>query len=322
MPHVTTSVEPPIEWMNVTAPTNARAVEWLTYYTRARNEWQVLLEDPRAADGGKRRERPLHEFLERNPSFVPGAAGFRNQTGHARGHHGPVQSLLFTEPRLAGAQAFRPDFMWITKDSAAVRPVLVEIEAPWKTWYLQGKTEVTAELKQAHGQLATWRTWLRGEGHEAVFKSTYNLAHRYEADGRGLRFRYILGYGRSGEFEPHLSVHGDQARFLREMRDELAAPDEELRTLDSFGPESSQLEDVITVKHTARGLEAVAVAPTFHTGHLMAEAAANIKGLKQAVERLAGVDHVTDERISFLKDRIDYLAARWRSDRDPQVVLR
>ena len=98
------------------------------------------------------------------------------------------------------------------------------------------------------------------------------------------------------------------------MRGELEAPDEELQTLDSFGPEVPQLEDVITVKRTAEGLEAVAVAPTFHTGHLMAEAAANIRGLKDAVERLAGVDHMTDERIQFLQTRIDFWAERWRSE--------
>lgn len=86
-------------------------------------EWRGLLDADPA-------EPEVQTFLERHPSLIPGATD--NIGPH--GHHGVCWGAVIKQPELPGLDRRVPDFMWVRRDTAAVRPILVEIEAPSKRW--------------------------------------------------------------------------------------------------------------------------------------------------------------------------------------------
>jgi len=63
------------------------ALSWEAYERDALNEWNKLISGQHADD-----ERMIHEFLEKNPSFVPGAFSFPTSG------HGPVFGGVFSKP--------------------------------------------------------------------------------------------------------------------------------------------------------------------------------------------------------------------------------
>jgi hypothetical protein len=102
-------------------------VPWEAYEQQVASAWRKLLASPEAAI-----EANLHHFLERHPCMLP---GFRSMTGHS-GHY-PYPGAVITEPKLPGLSTRRPDFCWIATDSVTITPVLIEIEAPQKRWFVQ-----------------------------------------------------------------------------------------------------------------------------------------------------------------------------------------
>src|SRR5690606_37232206 len=75
-------------------------------------------------------ERAVQKFLEQNPSMVPGA-----WTPGAGSGHGPLYDALISQPPLHGFNARVPDFMWLSHNSSAWFPAMIEIERPDKLVY-------------------------------------------------------------------------------------------------------------------------------------------------------------------------------------------
>jgi hypothetical protein len=62
--------------------------------------------------------------MELNPAFAPGADGLGDGT------HGSEGDLLYSQPPLPGIERPVPDFIWITRNSEDLIPVLIEIKTP------------------------------------------------------------------------------------------------------------------------------------------------------------------------------------------------
>ena len=180
------------------------------------DRWQALLDCEESRD-----ESLLQAFLERHPSLLPGSSQ-RGRRQRARA----VPVAVIAKPKLPGLSDREPDFMWLTTDSSALYPVLIEIETPHKAWFYGDRAEIHSDLTHAHGQLAEWRAWF-GRGHNrTAFLDYYDIPP--ELARRQLSPRYVLIHGRRGNFE--------SSSRRREKRAELARPDERLMSFDRLTP--------------------------------------------------------------------------------------
>lgn len=158
-------------------------MQWSEYEARVEDELAELL---RAGVG----EKDMQGFLGQHPPLVPGA--FPEFSGH-----GGWPGAMVVQPPLKGFGHRIPDFMWISRHSGAVEPVLVEIEDPNKPWLAGGRGEPrpSHQLTQALNQFRQWEEWLN-ENLEVFFKA---FAIPPEWRRRGFSPRYLLIYGRKGE---------------------------------------------------------------------------------------------------------------------------
>jgi hypothetical protein len=112
---------------------------WNDYVAEATAQWRALLDT-------EPEEREVQKFLELHPSMIPGGSGDIGPGGH----HGSEMAAVFREPTLKGAgRSFQPDFMWVTRSTSLITPILIEIEKPSKRWYQEKSQRPTAELRDA-----------------------------------------------------------------------------------------------------------------------------------------------------------------------------
>ncbi len=89
-------------------------------------------------------------------------------------------SALFRLPELRGqGRSFRPDFMWVTRSSSLITPILIEIEKPTKKWFKKDGRP-TERFTQAHDQLNDWRGWFAHPENQTIFRNQYLFHERYE----------------------------------------------------------------------------------------------------------------------------------------------
>lgn len=270
---------------------------WEEYRRRALGDWKQLLDiDPD--------ERAVHKFLELHPSMVPGGSG---DVGPG-GHHGSTHSALFSEPELTGAgRRFEPDFMWVTRSTSLITPILIEIERPSKRWFRQDGRP-TAEFTQAHDQLNDWRSWFARDANKVMFRGRFMFGERY--DDRPLEPQYLLIFGRTGEFESNGGHSDPQA--LRHKRDQQRAADESFMTFDSLVPKADHAESM-TVRMTATGAEAIAFSPLYGTDTRAAQVLADIRQVDAALDRTV---MMTEDRREYLKGRFQHWSKEDNQSRD------
>jgi hypothetical protein len=257
---------------------------WDDYEAWLGRAWLALLD-------GAPPEREVQEFLECHPCLVPGGEGGDRAMG---GHHGAFPQALFSQPALPGLTKPVPDFMWITKVSGEVWPVLIEIERPGKRWF-NGSGVTSGDLVQAIDQLAVWKDWFQDEDHRLQFFRLYRIdehLRRYHV----VDPRFCLIYGRRSEFadDPTLSRKrgGMAPDWLNWM------------TYDRLRPHP-WLANAITVRRLNGAFRVVAVPPTFRWGPNTADLAVAFEGWPEAIER---GELMTSERKAFLRERLPY----WR----------
>ncbi|WP_460783258.1 hypothetical protein [Microbacterium tumbae] len=101
-------------------PDRPRALGWAEYADKALSDWYKLLSENPEEDA-------VQEFLELHPAMVPGGSGDIGPGGH----HGSDFGAVFRRPKLTGAgRSFEPDFLWVTRSSSLITPILIEIEKP------------------------------------------------------------------------------------------------------------------------------------------------------------------------------------------------
>jgi len=204
-------------------------------------QWQALLDSPESRD-----ERLLHQFLERHPSLLPGPNSVDGTSGHF-----PFPIAAISRPKLPGLSDREPDFMWIAADSAAVYPILIEIETPHKQWFYGDRAEIHSEFTHAQGQLAEWRAWFSQGGNRTMFLDAYDFPDYLRK--RRLSPRYVLIYGRQANYA------GSPLRQAK--RSELAREDERLMSFDRLTP-SKWADAYSCVRKTVNGYQVVAVPPS------------------------------------------------------------
>ena len=125
-------------------------------------EWYSLL-------SGDPEEDKVQHFLELHPSMIPGGSGDVGPGGHHRSEMGAV----FRRPKLIGeGRTFEPDFMWITRSSALITPILVEIEKPSKRWFRRDGRPAS-DFTAAHDQLNDWRAWFGRDTNQKMFRDVF-----------------------------------------------------------------------------------------------------------------------------------------------------
>jgi hypothetical protein len=203
---------------------------------------------------------------------------------------------VFRRPKLNGAgRAFEPDFMWVTRSTSLITPILIEIEKPSKRWF-RADGRPTAEFRDAHDQLNDWRAWFTHDENHALFRKQYLFEERYRH--RALEPQFVLIYGRQGEFEP--GSHQRHCDELRRKRDTQRAANEQFMTFDSLSPRHDHANSV-TVTMTANGPRPYAFSPLYATDTFTGADAM----------RLGDPTEALDRSVMMSEKRKTYIAARW-----------
>ncbi|MBV2150681.1 DUF4263 domain-containing protein [Sphingobium yanoikuyae] len=240
--------------------------------------WLALL-------NGNPSECEVQEFLERHPAMIPGAFSVvGGPSGHA-----PFPDAVISQPELYGYQRRRPDFMWISKNSLALNPVLIEIEAPNKKMFRKDGTP-TAEFTQAKNQLLEWKAWFSKPENQIAFLRDYGVPfHRLKLDPQ-----YVLIYGRRSEYE------GNEQ--LTRLRSEQMGANEVLMSFDRLHFDGNS-DQFASVRHTPSGYEVLHVPPTLWLGPTMFSYDERPNGLHEAV---GNNPFISPDRKQFMMERISY----------------
>jgi hypothetical protein len=259
---------------------------WQQYSRWLKAEWAELL---RSGDPNK--EEPYRQFLEMHPCLIPGGEGTGESFG---GHHGSWTGTVISQPSLPGIARRIPDFMWLTKNSEDIIPVLIELEAPGKVWF-NSNGQRSAKLTQAQDQLAEWRQQLENPANRQQLGEMYDFPQRWTFE-YNLVPRLLLIYGRREEFRLR--------PWLNQKRRAIRDPATEAMTFDRIKPlEGSR--DAFCVRIENRSEVVIAVPPTFRLGPIMAQAIAVVGGWDRAI---ASNQLISPERKDFLLSRLPY----WR----------
>lgn len=262
------------------------SISWHAYCNDATEKWKALLGDDPS-------EKRVQEFLELNPAFIPGGVG---DVGPG-GHHGSKFGLVFTQPELKSeGPSFRPDFMWITRSSGLITPILIEIEKPSRRWF-KSDGHPTADFSHAHSQLNDWRAWFERSPNQEIFRRAFGFADPTSMK-LPIKPQYLLIYGRASEFSSS-GPHRDPDSLLGK-RDGQRTSDEFFRSFDSLKPEYG-LSEAITAKLTPQGIKLHAFAPTFGTYANLSDGGLELGDPREAFERT----------IMMSEERKAYLARRW-----------
>lgn len=252
---------------------------WDTYEKYLRVELDNLLNS--SGDD----EKPFQHFLEQHPCLIPGPFGLLGQSGHY-----PFGGTVISQPELTGLTNRIPDFMWIACNSGTIYPVLIEIEAPNKPYFVKsGKPN--DKFIQAHDQLTEWRTWFANAKHQLLFYDLYQISESFRW-GKSMRPIYVLVYGRRTEFE--------NERYLSEKRRQLQRDDEFIMTYDRLYPEYKARYLLCS---TVKGgkYRAKTIPPSLELGPNLSEYHSMI-GNKEAV---------TEENQLLSKERREFLVSRF-----------
>ncbi len=258
------------------------------YAVRLEHDYRELI----AADPS---ESDVQNFLEKNPSLVPGAWTPGTNSGHY-----PFHCALITQPVLPGLRSRRPDFMWIATHSQSWFPTLIEIESPKKRMFRKSGL-LTSAFTEARNQLAQWRTWFNDPANVQQFINSYGIPDEYQRF-RTMRLHMILIYGTRTEFESNPALSKHRASLL-------PGHDEELMSFDRLSIDQS-LADAITIRAVGHGrFRVVGLPPIFSTDPILAGRLLHIHGFSDAID---ASQHISKERGEFLKKRVAYWRA-WAS---------
>ena len=279
-------------------PTRPQPMAWEQYSYEVREQWVKLLDS-------NPEESAIQSFLELHPAMIPGGSGDIGPGGH----HGSQLSAVFRQPKLSGAgQSYVPDFMWVTKSSSLITPILIEIEKPSKRWFNKDGTP-TAHFTQAKDQLDEWRSWFAEGLNPSLFRQKYMFGDQHL--NRQLQPHFLLIYGRASEFTPDGGHRNPDA--LLHKRGSKPAPDETFMTFDSVKPRYDH-QNTITVSMTTNGPVPFAFSPVFHTHGMTGQDAQFLGDPEVALQRSV---MMSAERKAYLSQRWGHWKSIGAQRRDP-----
>lgn len=254
-------------------------MSWTEYEARLQSAWQALLDsDPS--------ECVVQSFLEKHPCLLPGVFNMGTTSGHY-----PYPDAVISQPPLAAVGSRVPDFMWLSTNSIELEPVLIELERPSKKWFTQ-KGNPSANLTQAHNQLAQWRAWFAVPANIQVFYEEFQIPLMLRS--RKLRVSCVLIYGRRHEM--------DENPRLNQVRGQMARENEYLMTYDRLHPRADASE-LYTVRKQSDGYKALAFPPTYVLRPGLADRYLLVSGKSEAIDR---TEWMSASRKEFIKARFPY----------------
>lgn len=272
-------------------PERPKPLDWQEYQDRVLAGWYDLL-------SREPNESEVQYFLELHPAMIPGGSGDVGPGGH---HHSEM-AAVFRTPELKGSgRSFRPDFMWVTRSSSLITPIVIEIEKPSKRWFKKDGRP-TERFTQAHDQLNDWRAWFAHSENQSIFRERFLFNERYSS--RQLEPWFVLIFGRQSEFE-HGGLHQDPDA-LRWKRDGMRRDREQFMTFDSLRPRFDHGSSV-TLSMEPEGPRLHAFSPVYGTdAHVGTDAIL----LGDPTDALARSVMMSDERKQYLAQRWEF----WRED--------
>jgi hypothetical protein len=264
-------------------------ISWDIFEKQILSEWESLLNSNPPPS-----EEDIQHFLEKYPSLVPGAF---NLIGSESGHYPRFQALI-SQPVLPSFDYRKPDFMWLSRNSAAIEPVLVEIESPGKRWWTDDGQQ-TAQLTQALDQIIEWKTWFDDPLNKRKFLDMYEVDEG-PAFRRHFEPSFLLIFGRRSEANSRPSLvakrnHLPQDRVI-------------IRTYDGLNP-NPKSSQVLCIKGSKNkddyAFTVLSVPATLMLDPSFASKLDNYTNIEGAIEvnRL-----ISPKRKKFLIERIPY----WR----------
>lgn len=257
------------------------AMSWDEYARTAIAEYRALI-----AVVGREKESVIHEFFERNPSFVPGAFSY------PRSGHAPIHWGVFSKPRLSGEPGYIPDFLWLATATDCIYPIFVEIETPAKRWFT-ASGQATSEWTQAHDQILNWKRWLKNPSKMQAWIQSLRLPSQFSHDYE-LHPQFVLIYGSAKEFE--------ERPELRSKRKAMESENTVLITFDNLVPDANA-DDFMSLRRRGQRVVAITVPPTFRPGPNLGLDILDVEGRVEAVRRES---RMTQSRREFLAKRIPY----------------
>ena len=258
------------------------AMSWEDYEQLLWDDWVNLLNSDAQND-----ESIFHQFFESHPCLIPSVYGV-----FGKGGHGAWPSAIISKPVLPAFTRKIPDFMFIASDSSAVYAVLIEIEAPGKSWSTK-KGKQTEKLTQAIDQIKDWKAWFAEPLNTEQFKSYYHIPNEI-LNHRSFFQRYIVIYGRREE-----AMHNGAFSKKRAL---LQGNDEIFMTYDRLTPQKD-LSNYLCVNIRADGYHAISVPPTLRLNPFDAPNWAIIQDKSRAVLKNK---FITKKRKDFLIKRWEY----------------
>ena len=273
------------------------AMTWDTYRTWLEDQWGLLLET-----GDKDDEKVFHRFLEHHPCLVPGGDGTGESFG---GHHGAFVEAVYTEALLPEPSRRYPDFMWITKNSELLIPVLIELEAPGKRIWRASDNQAAEPYTQALSQILEWQQIFGKPASLLQWEQFYGIPGRL--NDHKFAPRYLLIYGRRNEKE--------QRRAADSTPPVPTVDRQETRSWDRLEPLERSRNAATFRKPSSGRAHVVAIQPTLQFGPGFAPTLLAADGWEAAIDNCA---LLTDDRRSFLHSRVPYWR-EWAQNRDRGV---
>lgn len=257
-----------------------KAMSWDNYVGIISQEWQMLLLNNNSI------EKDFQEFFERHTCCLP-----RMYPIFKRGAHGPYPGAIISQPVLPGFSKKVPDFLYITRDSATVYAVLIEIEHPAKPWATSAGQQ-SSEFTQATNQIADWKSWFNDPLNIAQFQKQYQIPEDW-IRSRTFEQRYFLIYGR--RTDPSLTD------AFNKKRKHLERENEWHMTYDRIEPHRDM--DCLCAKLDENGYRAISIPPTLELGPMWADEGRMIRDKETAVRANR---YLSDVRKNFLISRWPY----------------
>lgn len=241
-------------------------------------------------------EKSYQEFLEQNPCLVP----YQSDMGR-----NVVHRCLISQPYITDDEKVRkPDFMWITANSARTTPTLIEIERPDKKYARICDDVPRAGFSQARNQILEWKCLFDGIGSES-FCDRFAIPRKYRR--KKLSPYYVLVYGRRSEFESN--------EMLRGKRAQEQTPDSQLVSFDRLEPDFNLMQmPSATISNGV--IELKYVPPTFKLDRSISPYLAEWHGFDEAVMRSP---RISSERKEYLIQHAEILRQEYLSQEEGRV---
>jgi hypothetical protein len=260
---------------------------WDEYEKRLLQKWREFIDSEEA-----RTESNIQHFLEQHPCLVPGAFVCGDNFDHSG--HGPLLNSLISQPPLRALGENIPDFMWMTRNSSVLSPVLVEIETPFKLWFRKDGVPQAA-FTQALNQITEWKNWFGDSTNISWFRDYYGIPDNIWRRSY-LKPKYILVHGSRKELDGRVDE-------INKKRSQQERVDEQHMTFDRLKPNFFAYS-ALCIKAKGNGeYRAIGWPPTAKNGPAFAHDYARISDKKEAARKS---EWLSSERKIFLCSRFDY----------------